>query len=87
MTSFRLARPTTNLLARTQLRAVVRPTSFTQSRFASQDYGSGAGDPKGEKPQDQGPNPSEKLEHPGAPPPSTGDMGKGAEKGQDGQKK
>jgi hypothetical protein len=41
-------------------------------RFASQDYGSGKGDPKGEKPQEQGSNPSADKEHPGPPPPKAG---------------
>lgn len=41
-------------------------------RWATQDYGSGKGDPKGEKPQDQGANPSADKEHPGAPPPKEG---------------
>lgn len=45
-----------------------------QRRLAHGDYGSGDGNPAGEKPQDQGPNPSEHLEHPGPPPP---DVGKG----------
>lgn len=39
-------------------------------RYASGDYGSGTGDPVGEKPQEQGKNPSEDKEHPGPPPPS-----------------
>ncbi|QDS75527.1 hypothetical protein FKW77_005266 [Venturia effusa] len=41
-------------------------------RWATSDYGSGKGDPKGEKPQDQGANPSANKEHPGAPPPKEG---------------
>ncbi|KAH6616550.1 hypothetical protein C7974DRAFT_401983 [Boeremia exigua] len=51
--------------------AVVRPalSSRTQVRFATQDYGSGDGNPTGEKPQQQGQNPSEHIEHPGPPPP------------------
>ncbi|KAF2267907.1 hypothetical protein CC78DRAFT_576446 [Lojkania enalia] len=43
-----------------------------QGRYASQDYGSGQGNPAGEKPQHQGKNPSEELEHPGPPPPKVG---------------
>ena len=50
--------------------AVASPRSGLQVRFATQDYGSGDGNPAGEKPQEQGQNPSEKLEHPGPPPPS-----------------
>lgn len=48
--------------------------TFTTSRLslASQDYGSGAGDPKGENPQSQGANPSADKEHPGPPPPTAG---------------
>ena len=48
---------------------------FAQTRFASGDYGSGEGDPRGERPQEQGPNPSEDKEHPGPPPPKTSDKG------------
>lgn len=54
------------------LRTRIQSTTFAQRRFAG-DYGSGEGDPKGEKPQEQGPNPSEKLEHPGPEPPKTSD--------------
>jgi uncharacterized membrane protein YgcG len=51
--------------------ATVRPAFFArpQVRFATQDYGSGEGNPAGEKPQAQGQNPSENIEHPGPPPP------------------
>ncbi|KAJ4392605.1 hypothetical protein N0V91_011353 [Didymella pomorum] len=51
--------------------AAVRPAFFArpQVRFATQDYGSGDGNPAGENPQQQGQNPSESLEHPGPPPP------------------
>ncbi|KAF2000116.1 hypothetical protein P154DRAFT_545959 [Amniculicola lignicola CBS 123094] len=55
--------------------AVLRPAFYTaprarmQVRFATQDYGSGEGNPRGAKPQQQGANPSESLEHPGPPPP------------------
>ncbi|KAJ4322809.1 hypothetical protein N0V94_002190 [Neodidymelliopsis sp. IMI 364377] len=51
--------------------ATVRPALFArpQVRFATQDYGSGEGNPAGEKPQAQGQNPSENIEHPGPPPP------------------
>lgn len=51
--------------------AALRPTFFArpQVRFATQDYGSGEGNPAGEKPQQQGQNPSENIEHPGPPPP------------------
>lgn len=51
--------------------AALRPAFFArpQVRFATQDYGSGDGNPAGEKPQQQGQNPSEHLEHPGPPPP------------------
>jgi len=45
------------------------PRARHQVRFATQDYGSGAGNPAGEKPEKQGQNPSENLEHPGPPPP------------------
>ncbi|TKA76591.1 hypothetical protein B0A49_03318 [Cryomyces minteri] len=54
---------------------------LTAHRFASGDYGSGVGDPKGEKPQSQGSNPaSSDLEHPGPPPPKVGQGTGGATK-------
>lgn len=46
------------------------PRARVQVRFATQDYGSGQGNPVGEAPQKQGENPSENLEHPGPEPPS-----------------
>lgn len=51
--------------------AAARPALFArpQVRFATQDYGSGEGNPAGEKPQEQGQNLSENVEHPGPPPP------------------
>lgn len=51
-------------------------STYAQQRrlYAGSNYGGGEGDPKGENPQDQGPNPSADLEHPGPPPP---DVGKG----------
>jgi hypothetical protein len=45
------------------------PRGHQQIRFATSDYGSGAGNPAGETPEKQGKNPSEHLEHPGPPPP------------------
>ncbi|TID25119.1 Actin-like protein [Venturia nashicola] len=51
----------------------ITPSTLGPSvRWATSDYGSGKGDPKGEKPQDQGANPSADKEHPGAPPPKEG---------------
>lgn len=50
--------------------------SLRKGRFyASQSYGSGEGDPKGENPQEQGANPSESQEHPGPPSPNTAEGG------------
>ncbi|KAH7088000.1 hypothetical protein FB567DRAFT_329684 [Paraphoma chrysanthemicola] len=55
--------------------AALRPAMATiprargQVRFATSDYGSGAGNPAGETPQQQGKNESENLEHPGPAPP------------------
>nr|POE89778.1 hypothetical protein CFP56_20247 [Quercus suber] len=47
-----------------------------QQRFATQDYGSGAGDPAGENPQKQGKSQiSRDLEHPGPEAPSAGQKG------------
>lgn len=75
-----------------QFQALARPAirtqraAFTTTRpsLASQDYGSGAGDPKGEDPQSQGPNPSADKEHPGPPPPGAGKgTGSGPTKGGD----
>ncbi|OSS55121.1 hypothetical protein B5807_00389 [Epicoccum nigrum] len=62
---------TASLLRSAARPAAVRPAFFahTQVRFATQDYGSGDGNPAGEKPQQQGQNPSEDIEHPGPPPP------------------
>jgi len=66
------------------LRTQRTTAAFSTSRpsLASQDYGSGAGDPKGENPQDQGANPSADKEHPGPPPPAAGKgTGSGPTKG------
>ena len=65
-----LTRPA-SLLRSAAIRPVlsVVPRARQQVRFATQDYGSGAGNPAGEKPEKQGQNPSEHLEHPGPPPP------------------
>ncbi len=53
---------------------IALPSTFdhTSRRNASESYGGGEGDPKGENPSDQGPNPSAELEHPGPPPPDVG---------------
>ena len=63
-------------LARNLARSLTatRPSAadLPQRRFASGDYGSGTGDPKGEHPKEQGPNPSADKEHPGPPPPKAG---------------
>lgn len=62
----------TSMLRSAVLRPAARsgaPRVLFQARFASQDYGSGDGNPVGEKPQQQGKNPSENIEHPGPPPP------------------
>jgi hypothetical protein len=63
-------------------RAFVRSPALSVSgkRFATSDYGSGSGDPKGEKPQEQGANPSADKEHPGPPPPKAGQGSGGATK-------
>ena len=64
--------------AHTNLRTSLLSTRHHQSAFrfyASQSYGGGGGDPKGEKPQEQGSNPATSdAEHPGPSPP---DVGKG----------
>ena len=52
--------------------ARITPFSTRTQHLSSSDYGSGEGDPKGERPKEQGPNPSEGLEHPGPPPPDVG---------------
>ena len=62
-----------NLAARHQQLLVTRTGFLQQHRFYAQSsYGGGEGDPKGESPQQQGPNPSAHLEHPGPPPPDVG---------------
>jgi hypothetical protein len=60
-----------SLLRSAALRPATRVASIArpQVRFATQDYGSGDGNPAGEKPQQQGASNSESLEHPGPPPP------------------
>ncbi|KAL2067182.1 hypothetical protein VTL71DRAFT_1606 [Oculimacula yallundae] len=59
--------------------SAARPISSSCARLATQGYGDGKGDPKGEKPQDQGASNTTKhnAEHPGPAPPSEG-QGTGA---------
>lgn len=67
------------------LRSVSRQTptvAFTSRRHATQDYGSGAGNPAGENPQDQPKNPKEHMEHPGPEAPSVGKSNSGSSSGQ-----
>jgi hypothetical protein len=67
---------TTAISASLRRSLLQRPQSFAtaaQRRFASQGYGDGEGSPVGEKPQDQGANPSADKEHPGPPPPKAGE--------------
>ena len=61
------------------------PTATPTSRRAASDYGSGAGNPVGENPQDQGKNPMEEMEHPGPPPPSVGNNNPSSEQGSSGK--
>ena len=58
--------------------------AFTSCRAAS-DYGSGAGSPVGENPQEQPKNPMEHMEHPGPPPPSVGKNNVSSEQGSSGK--
>jgi len=70
-----LARATRSPLAiRTLVKAYspANPISYTARRLASSDYGSGAGNPAGENPKDQGPSNSSQIEHPGPPAPDVG---------------
>lgn len=69
-----ILRPNTILRARAlTLRPLVRASPIRiQARFATQDYGSGKGDPAGEKPQEQTKNPMSHLEHPGPEAPNVG---------------
>lgn len=69
------------------LRQTRRATFTTNSRYlAFSDYGSGAGDPRGEDPQSQGVSASADTEHPGPPPPAAGKgSGDGPTKGVDKQ--
>jgi hypothetical protein len=63
---------------RTLMRSpAVSLSNSTAKRFASQGYGDGSGDPKGENPQEQGVNPKVGMEHPGPAPPKAG-QGSGA---------
>ncbi|KAF1959499.1 hypothetical protein CC80DRAFT_405988 [Byssothecium circinans] len=64
-------RPSTMLLRTAALRPALTsaPRASLQLRFATQDYGSGEGNPAGENPQKQGARGREDLEHPGPPPP------------------
>lgn len=59
-------------LRKSVLRTPQNALPAVQKRFATQDYGSGDGSPVGENPQKQGANPSADKEHPGPPPPKTG---------------
>ncbi|KAF2799558.1 hypothetical protein K505DRAFT_321045 [Melanomma pulvis-pyrius CBS 109.77] len=63
------------------VRAAPASASRIQARFATQDYGSGKGDPAGEKPQEQGTNPKSHLEHPGPEAPKVGGGGGGGSGG------
>jgi len=72
------------------MRFAPRASRFTVSRsvtstpalsrsYASGDYGSGEGDPKGEKPKEQGTSPATtELEHPGPPAPDVGQGSSGS---------
>ncbi|KAF2724981.1 hypothetical protein K431DRAFT_281456 [Polychaeton citri CBS 116435] len=60
--------------------ATARPayTTRIQQRLAHQDYGSGSGDPKAEKPQEQGTSDKTRnIEHPGPSAPDTSKHGGG----------
>ena len=61
------------------------PTAALTSRRAASDYGSGAGSPVGENPQDQGKNPMEHKEHPGPEAPSVGNNNPSSEQGSSGK--
>jgi hypothetical protein len=50
------------------------PKAHQQIRWGTTDYGSGSGDPAAEKPEKQGANRSESVEHPG---PAAPDVAKG----------
>jgi len=62
--------------------AVSRPSTCTPAlsrSYASGDYGSGTGDPKGENPNEQGTSPATtELEHPGPPAPDVGQGSSGS---------
>ena len=75
MTRLRLTpvfRPITS--TRSSPRSLLLPAYAQQHRLyaGGSSYGGGEGDPKGENPSEQGPNPSAHLEHPGPPPPAVG---------------
>lgn len=70
------ARPAATTTPRVTFLPFGRRTFIQTTRLsAQQDYGSGSGDPKGEKPGEQGKNPSVDLEHPGPPAPDVGQEG------------
>lgn len=62
--------------------AICRPSTSTPAlsrSYASGDYGSGTGDPKGENPKEQGTSPATtELEHPGPPAPDVGQGSSGS---------
>ncbi|KAI9726187.1 MAG: hypothetical protein M1828_001860 [Chrysothrix sp. TS-e1954] len=60
----------------------IRSFSSHPLRLAQQDYGSGAGDPKGENPMAQGRNPREDAEHPGPEAPDVGQKSNGSKAAQ-----
>lgn len=70
-----IRRPLAGFRPLTQTTSLTARRCYPGSKEPSGDYGSGTGDPKGEKPLEQGPNPSADKEHPGPPPP---DVGKGS---------
>jgi len=71
-------------LLRPFLRCTPRTTiSPFQTRLATQDYGSGDGNPVGETPQNQGKNAATRsVEHPGADAPNTGSSSSSSSKGE-----
>jgi len=67
-------------IARVHQPLQIRALSSTPTRLATQGYGDGAGDPKGEDPQAQGASNAtkENAEHPGPEAPSTGNSSTGS---------
>lgn len=83
MSTIRASFALRGLALRPLVNGTAKPAVYAQRRLAHQDYGSGEGDPHGEKPQKQ--PVSEKtreVEHPGPAPPKVGQSSGGQQQQQ-----